>query len=116
MCVPGSLETIKKISTERHGQLSPWPMLGLMIASSGHPPGLAPPSGGHSLDTVPLCPQGARELTEQGVSQEHRSGRMSGLHDHTSVCCPRLKIKHKVFGGFLWVCIINDGNFPYSLG
>lgn len=44
-------------------------MLGLMIASSGHPPGLAPPSGGHSLDTVPICPQGALVLPEQGVAE-----------------------------------------------
>lgn len=31
-------------------------------------------------------------------------------------CCAHLEIKHKVFWDFLWVCIIDDGNFPYWLG
>lgn len=34
----------------------------------------------------------------------------------TQVWCPHLKIKPEAFGDFLWVCVIDDGNFPYWLG
>lgn len=65
-----------------------------------------PPCPGHSLDTVPICLQGALELTEQGVSWDTQQL-------NVWVLCAHLKIKPEALGDFLWVCVIDDGNFPY---
>lgn len=56
------------------------------------------PCSGPCLDTVPVCPQGR---TAAECLREH-------------VCwLTRLLSPSRVFLDFLWVCIIDDGNFPY---
>lgn len=69
-------------------------LCGLMTVPSTQP--RPHPCSGHSLDTVPVCPQG-RTAAER-------------LHARALT---RLPAPSQVLLDFLWVCIIDDSNFPY---
>lgn len=114
----GEIKYPQDVIRAKPGQLSPQPMLSSEDWWPPSPPVPPPqllPFRGRSLDTVPSVFRESRSQAVRELSQDTQW--LNGwAHGCPHACCPHLKIKHKVFLDFLWVCIIDDGNFPYRLG